>query len=37
MDGWAHHLIVAPIALPLVAGALLAVYDEVTGYSQKRS
>jgi len=28
MDGWAHHLIVAPIALPLVAGALLAVYDE---------
>jgi len=28
MDGWAHHLIIAPIALPLVAGALLAVYDE---------
>ncbi|CAN5119690.1 monovalent cation/H+ antiporter subunit D [soil metagenome] len=28
MEGWAHHLIVAPIALPLVAGALLAVYDE---------
>jgi multicomponent K+:H+ antiporter subunit D len=28
MAGWAHHLIVAPIALPLVAGALLAVYDE---------
>lgn len=28
MGGWAHHLIVAPIALPLVAGALLAVYDE---------
>ncbi len=28
MEGWSHHLIVAPIALPLVAGALLAVYDE---------
>jgi multicomponent K+:H+ antiporter subunit D len=28
MDGWSHHLIVAPIALPLTAGALLAVYDE---------
>jgi multicomponent K+:H+ antiporter subunit D len=28
MDGWAHHLIIAPIVLPLVAGALLAVYDE---------
>jgi multicomponent K+:H+ antiporter subunit D len=28
MDGWAHHLIIAPVALPLVAGALLAVYDE---------
>jgi multicomponent K+:H+ antiporter subunit D len=28
MEGWAHHLIVAPIALPLAAGALLAVYDE---------
>ena len=28
MDGWAHHLIIAPIALPLVAGALLAVYSE---------
>jgi multicomponent K+:H+ antiporter subunit D len=28
MEDWAHHLIVAPIALPLVAGALLAVYDE---------
>lgn len=28
MEGWTHHLIVAPVALPLVAGALLAVYDE---------
>lgn len=28
MDGWAHHLVIAPIALPLVAGALLAIYDE---------
>ena len=28
MTGWAHHLIIAPILLPLVAGALLAVYDE---------
>ncbi len=28
MGSWAHHLIIAPIALPLVAGALLAVYDE---------
>ena len=28
MNGWVHHLIIAPIALPLVAGALLAVYDE---------
>jgi multicomponent K+:H+ antiporter subunit D len=28
MNGWAHHLIIAPIVLPLVAGALLAVYDE---------
>jgi len=28
MEGWAHHLIIAPIVLPLVAGALLAVYDE---------
>jgi multicomponent K+:H+ antiporter subunit D len=28
MDGWAHHLIIAPVVLPLVAGALLAVYDE---------
>jgi len=28
MEGWAHHLIIAPVALPLVAGALLAVYDE---------
>jgi multicomponent K+:H+ antiporter subunit D len=28
MAGWAHHLIIAPVVLPLVAGALLAVYDE---------
>lgn len=28
MDGWAHHLVIAPIVLPLVAGALLAIYDE---------
>ena len=28
MAGWAHHLIIAPIVLPLVAGALLAIYDE---------
>lgn len=28
MDGWSHHLLVAPVALPLVAGALLALYDE---------
>jgi multicomponent K+:H+ antiporter subunit D len=28
MADWAHHLIIAPIVLPLVAGALLAVYDE---------
>lgn len=28
MEGWAHHLLVAPVALPLVAGALLALYDE---------
>lgn len=28
MASWAHHLIVAPVVLPLVAGALLAVYDE---------
>ena len=28
MTGWAHHLIIAPILLPLVAGALLVVYDE---------
>lgn len=28
MEGWAHHLVIAPIALPLVAGALLAIYDE---------
>ena len=28
MEGWAHHLIIAPVVLPLVAGALLAVYDE---------
>ena len=28
MADWAHHLIIAPILLPLVAGALLAVYDE---------
>ncbi len=27
MAGWAHHLIIAPVVLPLVAGALLAVYD----------
>ena len=28
MSDWARHLIIAPIVLPLVAGALLAVYDE---------
>ncbi|WP_019172699.1 monovalent cation/H+ antiporter subunit D [Pseudaminobacter salicylatoxidans] len=28
MTGWAHHLIIAPILLPLVAGALLLLYDE---------
>jgi multicomponent K+:H+ antiporter subunit D len=28
MEGWTHHLIAAPVVLPLVAGALLAVYDE---------
>ena len=28
MSDWAPHLIIAPIVLPLVAGALLAVYDE---------
>ena len=28
MNGWMHHLIVAPVVLPLVSGALLAMYDE---------
>ena len=28
MTGWAHHLLIAPVLLPLVAGALLLLYDE---------
>jgi multicomponent K+:H+ antiporter subunit D len=28
MTGWMHHLIIAPILLPLVAGALLLAFDE---------
>ncbi len=28
MSGWMHHLLIVPIALPLVSGALLMVYDE---------
>lgn len=28
MTGWSHHLIIAPILLPLVAGAVLLFIDE---------
>ncbi len=28
MDGWTHHLLIAPIVLPLASGALLLMYDE---------
>ena len=28
MTGWTDHLIVAPIIIPLLAGALLLLYDE---------
>ncbi|PSJ62716.1 monovalent cation/H+ antiporter subunit D [Pseudaminobacter soli (ex Li et al. 2025)] len=28
MTGWSHHLIIAPVLLPLAAGALLMLYDE---------
>jgi len=28
VTGWAHHLLIAPVLLPLVAGALLLLYDE---------
>lgn len=32
MSAWTHHLIIAPVVMPLVAGALLAVYDERRQY-----
>jgi multicomponent K+:H+ antiporter subunit D len=28
MSGWMHHLLIVPVVLPLVAGALLLMYDE---------
>lgn len=28
MNGWSHHLIVAPILIPLIASALLLFIDE---------
>lgn len=28
MNGWMHHLIIAPILIPLVAGAILLFFDE---------